>query len=330
MIDIEEIMAGMSPRTRQRVHAASEVIIEKLPTPSIALNKDLNGGLGYGRQTLLWGNKSSGKSAFCLQMVGGAQRQGKTCAWVDAEKSFDPDWASRLGVNSKQLILSEVQGIADMAEVGVELMTSGVDVVVVDSISALLSSAYFDKSEDLKNLDDTKQIGSDARDMANCVRMLNYANNGSALVLISQIRNKIGTWGASPQPTGGEAVKFFSSTVLKLTSSPRDDNQIKGDLQVNGRVRNAAVGRPVNWLVEYNKLGPSNLTGSYDFYYKGPEVGVDAVAELFDVADECGIIEKAGSWYTVGGQRVQGRTKGINLLRENPGLQEEIIKALNE
>lgn len=328
MIDISELMSGLSPKTRERVHAASEIVIEKLQTPSISLNQDLKGGIGYGRQTLLWGNKSSGKSAFCLQMIGQAQQDGKTAAWIDAEQSYDPSWAERLGVDNDKLIISEVKTISDMTEVGTELMKSGVDIVVVDSISSLLPTSWFSKDEELKELEGTKQIGSEARDMANAVRMLNYSNTHTALVLISQIRNQIHSYGASQKPTGGNAVSFFSSTSIRLTSSAREADQITGDVHIGNKIFKQPIGRPVNWLIEFNKLGSPNHTGTYDFYYDGDSVGIDAVGELLDVAEKFGIIQRKGAWYTVDGAQAQGRIKALELLRQDIGLQEKILKEL--
>ena len=328
MIDISDVIGGLSPKTRQRVHAASEIVIEKLPTPSISLNQDLKGGIGFGRQTLLWGNKSSGKSAFCLQMIGEAQKAGRSAAWIDAEQSYDPTWAARLGVDNEKLMVSEVKTISDMTEVGTELMKAGVDIIVVDSISSLLPTSWFSKDEELKELEGTKQIGSDARDMANAVRMLNYSNTHTALVLISQIRNQIHSYGASQKPTGGNAVSFFSSTAIRLTSSAREADQLTGDVHVGNKIFKQAIGRPVNWLIEFNKLGSPNHTGTYDFYYDGDFIGIDSVGELLDIAEKFGVVQKKGAWYTVDGVQAQGRIKALELLRQDLGLQEKILKEL--
>lgn len=162
----DKILAGLDPKTRQRIQLASTVSAERQKTPSIGLNLALKGGLGYGRQVLIWGNKSAGKSSFCLQMIAMAQKEGKTCAWIDAEASYDPEWAKGLGVDSDSLIYSAAKTINDMVDVSTQLMEAGVDIIVVDSISALLPAIYFEKdSTDLKKLEDTKQIGAEAKDM---------------------------------------------------------------------------------------------------------------------------------------------------------------------
>jgi len=321
----EEILAKLDPKTRARVQLATKISVEKQKTPSIGLNLALKGGLGFGRQVMVWGNKSAGKSSFCLQMISDAQKNGKTCAWIDAEASYDVAWAKTLGVDSDSLIYSQAKSINDMVDIATQLMDAGVDIIVVDSISALLPAIYFEKdSTDLKKLEDTKQIGAEAKDMTHAVKMLNYANKNTLLVLISQQRNQFGSMHASHIPTGGMAVKFFSSTIIKLWSSEAEANAIKSGIQVGDKIIEQKVGRPVNWIIDYNKLGPPNLSGQYDFYYQGESLGVDSIGEVCDVAEMMGIIQKGGAWYTVGEERFQGRAKVVDYLRNNPKIVEEL------
>jgi len=329
-MNIDDILAKLDPKTRARVQSAQNIVVNKQKTPSIGLNMALKGGLGYGRQTVVWGNKSAGKSSFCLQMIAMAQQDGKTCAWIDSEDSYDQSWAESLGVNSASLIHSKVKTVNDMVDVATKLMDAGIDVIVVDSISALLPAIYFEKDgNEMKDLQDTKQIGAEAKDMTHAVKMLNYANKNTLLVLISQQRNQFGSMHASHIPTGGMAVKFFSSTVIKLWSSEAEANAIKAGIKVGDKIIEQRVGRPVNWIIDYNKLGPPNLSGQYDFYYQGGSIGVDQVGETLDVAEMCGIIEKGGAWYTVNEERFQGRAKAVNYLRENPDVVSKLIKEIN-
>jgi recombination protein RecA len=325
-IALDNILAKLDPKTRARVQSAQDVKVEKQVTPSIGLNMALKGGLGYGRQVLVWGNKSAGKSSFCLQMIALAQQEGKTCAWIDAEASYDQKWAEDLGVDSEALIYSSAKTVNDMVDVGVKLMEAGVDLIVVDSISALLPGIYFEKDgNEMKDLQDTKQIGAEAKDMTHAVKMLNYANKNTLLVLISQQRNQFGSMHASHIPTGGMAVKFFSSTVIKLWSSEAEANAIKAGIKVGDKIIEQRVGRPVNWIIDYNKLGPPNLSGQYDFYYQGEALGVDRVGETLDVAEMMGIIQKGGAWYTIGEERFQGRAKAVEYLRSNKEVVAELI-----
>jgi recombination protein RecA len=318
-IEIDSILAKLDPKTRARVQSAQDVQVEKQITPSIGLNFALRGGLGYGRQVLVWGNKSAGKSSFCLQMIALAQKEGKTCAWIDAEASYD-----------QSLIYSPAKTVNDMVDVATKLMEAGVDMIVVDSISALLPAIYFEKDgNEMKDLQDTKQIGAEAKDMTHAVKMLNYANKNTLLVLISQQRNQFGSMHASHIPTGGMAVKFFSSTVIKLWSSEAEANAIKAGIKVGDKIIEQRVGRPVNWIVDYNKLGPPNLSGQYDFYYQGDSLGVDRIGETLDVAEMCGIVEKGGAWYTVNGERLQGRAKAVAYLKENPDVVDSLEEEIN-
>ncbi len=217
-----------------------------------------------------------------------------------------------------------------MVDVATKLMEADVDMIVVDSISALLPAIYFEKDgNEMKDLQDTKQIGAEAKDMTHAVKMLNYANKNTLLVLISQQRNQFGSMHASHIPTGGMAVKFFSSTVIKLWSSEAEANAIKAGVKVGDKIIEQRVGRPVNWIIDYNKLGPPNLSGQYDVYYQGDTLGVDRIGETLDVAEMCGIVEKGGAWYTVSGERFQGRAKAISYLKENPKVVEKMVKDIN-
>ena len=329
----EEVLSQLNPKLRKKISLGSEIPkTEFVQTPSFGLNRALNGGLPYGRQVLVWGNKSSGKSSFCLQTIANAQKEGKICAWIDAEMTFDQDWARTLGVDIDKLIVSTARTMNDMVDVGTDLMKAGVDVIVVDSISALLPAIYFEKdSTELKQLENTKQIGAEARDMTNAVKMLNYANNQvkpTLLILISQARNNIGAMYVSQQPTGGMATKFYSSTIVKLFSSESDNQAIKGKIYVGDKIIEEKIGRKVRWDVQFSKTSPAFQSGEYDFYFRGDDVGVDSIADLVDTAEMLGLIERAGAWYTVEGERYQGREKLVLGVKENLDLQDLLIEKI--
>ena len=333
-MSVEEVLANVSPKLRKKLSLGSEIEqIQFAATPSFGLTRALNGGFPYGRQVLVYGNKSSGKSSFCLQLIADAQREGKVCAWIDAEMTFDQDWARMLGVDIDNLIVSTARTINDMVDVAVDLMKSGIDLIVVDSISALLPAVYFEKdSDELKQLENTKQIGAEARDMTNAVKMLNYANNQekpTLLILISQIRNNLGAMYVSQIPTGGKAVQFYSSTIVKLFSSESENQAIKGKIHVGDKIIEEKVGRKVRWDVQFSKTSPAFQSGEYDFYFRGPDLGVDRVADLVDTAEMLGIVERAGAWYTVEGERFQGRDKLVLGVKENLDLQELLVQKVS-
>ena len=333
LMTTEEVLSQLNPKLRKKISLGSEVPkTEFVQTPSFGLNRALNGGLPYGRQVLVWGNKSSGKSSFCLQTIANAQKEGKICAWIDAEMTFDQEWARILGVDIDKLIVSTARTMNDMVDVGTDLMKAGVDVIIVDSISALLPAIYFEKdSTELKQLENTKQIGAEARDMTNAVKMLNYANNQvkpTLLILISQARNNIGAMYVSQQPTGGMATKFYSSTIVKLFSSESDNQAIKGKIYVGDKIIEEKIGRKVRWDVQFSKTSPAFQSGEYDFYFRGDDVGVDSVADLVDTAEMLGLIERSGAWYTVEGERYQGREKLVLGVKENLDLQDLLIEKI--
>ena len=330
-MNIEEVLANLNPKLRKKVSLGSEIEhVQFATTPSYGLNRALNGGLPYGRQVLIWGNKSSGKSSFCLQIIAEEQKKGKVCAWIDAEMTFSPEWATQLGVDTENLIVSTARTINDMVDVATDLMKAGVDVVIVDSISALLPAVYFEKdSAELKQLENTKQMGAEARDMSNAVKMLNYANNQekpTLLILISQARNNLGAMYVNQIPTGGKAVQFYSSTIIKLFSSESDNQAIKGKIYVGDKIIEEKIGRKVRWDVQFSKTSPAFQSGEYDFYFRGEDVGVDSVADLVDTAEMIGLIERAGAWYTVEGERFQGREKLVAGVKEQLDIKELLIK----
>lgn len=329
MLTTEEVLAQLNPKLRKTVGLGTGIVIDKQKTPSYGLNRALNGGLPYGRQILIWGSKSSAKSSLCLQIIGMAQKEGKVCAWIDAEMSYSEEWANLLGVDSNQLIHSTARTINDMVDVGTDLMKAGADIIVVDSISALLPAIYFEKdSTELKQLENTKQIGAEARDMTNAVKMLNYANNQvkpTLLILISQARNNITAMYTQQAPTGGMATKFYSSTIIKLFSSESDNQAIKGKIYVGDKIIEEKIGRKVRWDVQFSKTSPAFQSGEYDFYFRGSDVGIDSVADLVDTAEILGYIERAGAWYTVEGERFQGREKLVLGIKENLDLQDILI-----
>jgi recombination protein RecA len=316
---IEDVLAKLDKKTRERAIAASDVKIEFLKTPSVSLNKALGGGLAFGRQVMFYGNKSCGKSSIALQMVAEAQRQGKSCLWVDAEKTFDPVWAERLGVNVEELRVIQVSDSVRIVNDTIEFMKAGIDVIVIDSITSMVPMSYFEKdSLDLKGMEGTRQIGSNARDLAEAVKLWNQSNDNTLLILISQVRNKLGSMFVSQEATGGFAPKFFSTTVIKFWSSESMKNAKSGEVQVGDYVTSEPVGREVTWIIENNKTGKPFQQGQYDFYFDGPDVGIDRAADIVDEATRFGIIKKGGAWYNYGELKWQGRDKIVQHFKSLP------------
>jgi recombination protein RecA len=329
-LTIEQVLSQLNPKLRKSILVGDEIPkTEYAATPSYGLNRALNGGLPYGRQVLIWGSKSSAKSSLCLQMIAMAQKEGKICAWIDAEMSYDKTWSEKLGVDTSKLIVSQARTINEMVDVGVNLIEAGVDIVVVDSVTSLLPAIYFEKdSDELKQLENTKQIGAESRDFSNAWKMINYANNKvkpTLFVLISQSRNNINAMYTSQQPTGGQATKFYSSVVIKLFSSESDNQAIKGKIHVGDKIIEEKVGRKVRWDLQFSKTSPSFQSGEYDFYFRGDNLGVDFIGDLVDTAELAGHINRTGAWYQLDdGTKVQGRDGLIARVREDLDLQEAL------
>ncbi len=334
-VTVEDVLSQLNPKLRKSILVGDSVPqTEYAKTPSIGLNRALNGGLPYGRQVLIWGSKSSAKSSLCLQMIAEAQKEDKICAWIDAEMSYDKNWAERLGVDTTKLIYSQARTINEMVDVGVQLMEAGVDIIVVDSITSLLPAIYFEKdSDELKQLENTKQIGAESRDFSNAWKMLNYANNKvkpTLLVLISQSRNNISAMYTSQQPTGGQATKFYSSTVIKLFSSESENQALKGKIHVGDKLIEEKIGRKVRWELQFSKTSPAFQSGEYDFYFRGDHVGIDTIGDLCDTAESLGIVNRTGAWYQLeDGTKVQGREGFIARVREDLDLQDMIKTKVN-
>lgn len=327
-VDVNEILSRLSPGVREKVSTGDMVSCERQLTPSVSLNRALRGGLGYGRQVLVWGNKSSGKSSMCLQTLGLAQQDGKLCAWVDAENSFDSEWARRLGVNVEELIVVNAKTMNEMVDVCIELMELDVDLIVVDSITSLLPAIYFDKKGDVKELSDTGQIGSAAKDTTRAVKMLNYANKNTLLIMISQSTTFISAMYTKQTPTNGLALQFFSSTVIQLFASEAKDNLKMGHVKVGDKLIEVPFGRDIDWVINFNKLGPPRATGSYTFLFEGDHVGVDGYSDAVRLALSLGIVEKKGSWYTYKDVRAQGEDNLVEAMRMAPEVYQELLDDL--
>jgi recombination protein RecA len=335
MTTIDEALAMLDPKLRKKVGPAVGIKTEFQPTPSPGLNRALGGGFPYGRQVLLWGSKSSAKSSLCLQTIGMAQKEGKLCAWVDAEMSYDEEWAKKLGVNTEELIYSEARSVNDMVDVVTSLLHAGVDLVVIDSISSLLPAVYFEKdSHELKQLENTKQIGAESKDLKHAWLMINYANNQekpALIIAISQSRNNIGAMYTQSVPTGGQTTQFMSSTIVKLFSSGSDAQAIKSKIKAGDKLIEQKVGRKVRWEVTNSKTSAPGDSAEYDFYFRGDTIGVDTIADLVDTAEMLGYVNRTGAWYQLeDGSKLQGRDAFVERVKEDEALRNQLLEKLSE
>jgi recombination protein RecA len=238
---------------------------------------------------------------------------------------------SPLGVDNSELFVAHTGSFAKANDTAVELINAGIDVIVIDSITSMLPSSFFEKdSEEVKELDGTKQIGAAARDLGNMLKMLNYLNEKTVIIVLSQMRNKFLQHGAMHQHTGGLALDHASSTIVKLSSSAREADQIQGEVVSGDTIFKRPIGREVNWEVQKNKLGPTFGTGTFTFYYAGETIGVDSFGELVDVASSYGIVKKGGAWYNIYDEALQGKQKASAYLANNPEVVAKLEEELNE
>ncbi len=296
----------------------AEDIVRDIPcisTGSIGLDMALGvGGLPRGRITEIFGPESSGKTTLALHVVAEAQKAGGVAAFIDAEHALDVPYASRLGVNTSELLLSQPDTGEQALEIADMLIRSGaVDVVVVDSVAALVPKAEIDGEMG------DPHMGLQARLMSQAMRKLtgSISKSSTVLIFINQIRMKLGVPFGNPETTpGGNALKFYSSVRLDI----RRIGIIKQGSEVLG-------GRTKVRVVK-NKVAPPFRECEFDLLYGK---GICREGELLDMAVDRGMIEKSGTWFSYGGQRIgQGRDNAKAFLQENPDLSAEIYKRLVE
>ncbi len=289
--------------------------IDVVPSGSISLDIALGiGGYPKGRIIEIYGPESSGKTTFALHAIAEAQKQGGRAAFIDAEHALDPTYASKIGVNIDELLLSQPDNGEQALEICEALVRSGaISVIVIDSVAALVPQA------EIEGEMGDSHVGLQARLMSQALRKLSPVINktNTVCIFINQLREKVGVMFGNPEVTpGGRALKFYSSVRLEI----RRSEQIKEGTDV--------VGNKTNIKVVKNKMAPPFKSCSVDIMYGE---GVSKTGELVDMAAEAGIIEKSGAWYSYNGEKLgQGRENVKELLKNNSKLCDEISKKVRE
>jgi recombination protein RecA len=280
-----------------------------IPTGALSLDIALGiGGLPKGRIVEIFGPESSGKSTLAMHVVAEAQRNGGTCAYIDAEHAMDPIYARAIGVDVDELLISQPDTGEQALEICDILVRSGsVSVVVIDSVAALTPRA------EIEGEMGQSHMGLQARLMSQALRKItgNLNKTDTVCIFINQLREKIGVMFGSPETTpGGRALKFYSSVRL-------DIRRIE-TLKDNGEM----VGNRTRVKVVKNKVAPPFRQAEFDIAYGQ---GISREGSLVDIAVEQDIVNKSGAWYTYEGEQIgQGREKVKTFLRENPDLTMEI------
>ena len=286
---------------------------ESISTGSLGLDIGLGiGGLPRGQVVEIYGPESSGKTTLALHVVAEAQKQGGTCAFIDAEHALDPGYAAKLGVNVEELLISQPDTGEQALEITDTLVRSGgVDIVVIDSVAALTPKA------ELEGEMGDSHVGLQARLMSQALRKLtgSISRSRCMVIFINQVRMKIGVMYGNPETTtGGNALKFYASVRLDI----RRTGQIKD--------RDDIVGNTTRVKVVKNKVAPPFKQVEFDIMYGE---GVSKVGEILDLGVKAGLVEKSGAWFSYDSIRIgQGRENAKTYLKENPDMAQRIENAI--
>ncbi len=289
--------------------------IQVVSTGSLGLDIALGvGGLPRGRVVEIYGPESSGKTTLTLQVIAEMQKEGGTCAFIDAEHALDIQYAQKLGVNLQELLISQPDTGEQALEIVDALVRSGsVDLIVVDSVAALTPKA------ELEGEMGDALPGLQARLMSQALRKLTATikKTNTMVIFINQIRMKIGVMFGSPETTtGGNALKFYASVRLDI----RRTGSIKKGEEV--------IGSETKVKVVKNKVSPPFKTAEFDILYGE---GISREGEIVDMGVEARILDKSGAWYAYNGEKIgQGKDNAREFLRENPELAREIENKIRD
>jgi len=314
-LTIDKIDKDFGKGSVMMMNERSQEPMEVVSTGSIGLDVALGvGGLPRGRVVEIYGPESSGKTTIATHVIAEAQKKGGMCAIIDAEHAFDSAYAQKLGVDIDNLLISQPDYGEQALEIADRLILSGaLDVVVIDSVAALVP-----KGELEGEMGDSK-MGLQARLMSQALRKLTatISKTNTICIFINQLREKIGVMFGNPETTtGGNALKFYASVRLDI----RRMAQIKDGEE--------AVGNRVKVKVVKNKVAPPFRSAEFDIVFGE---GVSKMGEIIDMGVELGIVQKSGSWFSYGADKLgQGRDTVKQLLHDNPELASEIENKIRE
>lgn len=292
----------------------SRVKVDVIPTGALSLDAALGiGGIPRGRVCEIFGPESSGKTTLTLHLIANAQKAGGYAAFIDAEHALDPIYARNLGVDVKNLLISQPDNGEQAMEITDTLVRSNaLDIIVIDSVAALVPRA------ELEGEMGDSHVGLQARLMSQALRKLtgSVSRSHTSVIFINQLREKIGVMFGSPETTpGGRALKFFASIRI-------DIRRIGAIKESNGKV----IGNRTRVKIVKNKVAPPFTECEFDIMYNE---GISRTGSLVDLGCTYKIIEKKGAWFSYNGQLIgQGREAAKQHIKENPDIAEEISKAI--
>jgi len=310
-VAMSQIQKNFGKGAIMKLGEVGSVNVDSIPTGALSLDIALGiGGVPRGRIVEVYGPESSGKTTVALHVIAEAQARGGIAAFIDAEHALDPIYAKKLGVNVDELIVSQPDTGEQALEICEQLIRSGaIDVVVVDSVAALVPKAEIDGE-----MGDAF-VGLQARLMSQALRKLTAVINKSkaTAIFINQLREKVGVMFGNPETTpGGRALKFYSSVRLDVR---KIETLKKGDQVIGNRTRVKVV---------KNKVAPPFREAEFDIMYGE---GISKEGNILDIAANLDIINKSGAWFSYNGERMaQGRDNAKNYLKEHPDVLAEVEK----
>jgi recombination protein RecA len=312
---IEKIEKDFGKGSIMKLGDKTTVNVDAIPTGALSLDVALGiGGIPRGRIIEIYGPESSGKTTLAQHIVAECQKKGGIAAFVDAEHALDPEYARNLGVQVDDLLISQPDTGEQALDITEELVRSGaVDIVVVDSVAALVPKAEIEGSME------DQQMGLQARLMSKALRKLTgiIGKTNTTVIFINQLRMKIGVMYGNPETTtGGNALKYYASVRMEIKRT----ETLKGD--------EGEIGNHVRVRVLKNKVAPPFRTAEFDIIFGQ---GISKVGNILDVAVNLDIVKKAGAWFSYNDEKLgQGREKAKEFLEQNPEVLAEVEKLVRE
>ncbi len=312
---LNQIERNFGKGSIMRLGDAARMKVETISSGAITLDLALGGGLPKGRVIEIYGPESSGKTTLALHAVAQVQKAGGVAAFVDAEHALDPTYSAALGVDIANLLVSQPDnGEAALEIVDQLVRSSAVDIVVIDSVAALVPRA------EIEGEMGDNQVGLQARLMSKALRKVagNIGKSGCTVIFLNQLRQKIGvTYGSPEVTTGGNALKFYASVRLDIRRIQTLKKGSEGEYGIRAKVK-----------VAKNKVAPPFRIAEFDIIFGQ---GISRLGCLVDLAEQTGVITRKGAWYSYNGDNIaQGRDNTVKYLEENPEFAENVDRQVRE
>jgi recombination protein RecA len=312
---LSQIERSFGKGSIMRLGDAARMKVETISSGAITLDLALGGGLPKGRVIEIYGPESAGKTTLALHAVAEVQKNGGVAAYVDAEHALDPMYSAALGVDINNLLISQPDNGESALEIVDQLVrSSAVDIVVIDSVAALVPRA------EIEGEMGDNQVGLQARLMSKALRKVagNIGRSGCTVIFLNQLRQKIGvTYGSPEVTTGGNALKFYASVRLDIRRIQTLKKGTEGEYGIRVKVK-----------VAKNKVAPPFRIAEFDIIFGQ---GISRLGCLVDLAEQTGVINRKGAWYSYNGDNIgQGRDNTIKYMEEKPEFAEKVDKQVRE